>query len=196
MLGSECSGASELKETGLEGQVDVERQKEQEACEDYAKRDYAKRVVFAVDVVWGRSLVGSQTLEEEYWTAKSGLPGGSGLYVGRMEVFGGLSVFEAVVVLRGRLMKIGELAECFRLGERDTWARIKEPDVGLGDWLKGIQKPLSSLGRTIGELVVVERGDEETLAMLDGVPEWERYEMEVSELLTGRMRGYQRDVSG
>ncbi len=158
---------------------------------------YMKKIVFIVFVEWCRKVGERRMPEEEYGEAKSRLPEGTGLY---MECSGQGGAergrqYCAVVVLRAQLATVGDIREWLDLGER--W-RVLEPVVGRGlaGWVEDVQSYCGRDGSEAhGEPIVVEQGDVETRAMMEGLlvrdshQLWERGRGHL-ERLTWMMRKY------
>jgi hypothetical protein len=142
-----------------------------------SRRRWAKRIVFAVLVSWTRGVEDRRTVKEEYATVKARLPEGTGLFLGHTGYERG-EYSDAVVLLRGKLATRGDLRTWFDLGLEGTEASFVEPFIGqkLEQFLERTQEHCGRNASTCGERVVVQRGDAETLAMLEGLPEVQRHD--------------------
>ena len=149
-----------------------------------------KKVVFVVYVKWSRGGNETRTLSEEYATVKAKLPEGTGLFIGYNEVLGERKC-DAVVVLRGRLATIGDLKRWFEVECSSSRWTLLEPKTEwkLEDFLRIAQDYCGRGGLTCGRRIKVERGDAETLTLLERLAKRKRYEAEDGrvEALTRKM---------
>lgn len=168
-----------------------------------------RRVVFVVHVSWRRYSVKERHLE--YGRLVDRLPVGTAMFVGCTvgkerqgmksegddgEVAGEEERpavwFDALVVLRGRLARVDEIATWFELKERGAQGWILEAQCDDGKKLEGFvdnaYRKCLLRGETYGTKVKVEVGDEETQEMLDGLLDEERCGEDAVERLTERMR--------
>jgi hypothetical protein len=170
---------------------------------DY-KKVAANKIVFALFVSWeeetqprdrvSRAVECSRVISrvEARWP-------GAAVFIGRTKGFSRWKLsgfgYDAVLVLRRQLSTIGEvttqLEECLP-GRKVKWYErtVVQRHVEHGVWLKHVLDFCEQGGETYGSRVVLERGDAETVAMLEELTSEERCDGGNSEWmkqLTARM---------
>lgn len=169
-----------------------------------------EKVVFVLMVSWTRGSV--EDRDSEYGRVKARLPEGTDLFVGcnvydekgeelldRPEERVGVGRrvrYDALLVLRGRLARMEEVIEWFELREEVTRGFMVEPSfgggLGLKDFMDWVQQKCKLRGETYGSWIIVERGDAETMSMLEKASDKERSDETAVERYTERMREYQK----
>jgi hypothetical protein len=127
-----------------------------------------KKVVFMVLVEW--SVGEGSNFDEVYAMLKGLVPEGTGLYVGCNDVWDGGVQCDAVLVLRGKLATVGDLVEWFEQvwdGEEDLKFVERGNGQAVEQFLEQVQGYSGRAGITRGEGIKAERGDAETVAMVE-----------------------------
>lgn len=166
-----------------------------------SRESSARKIIFAVFVSWKRDVGVERTRVEEYSMVRSRVEErwpGSALFVGcSPRLVGGVG-YDAVILFRGVLAVYGEVKALFEQWLPGGQVRLLESTKTgwaerLAEYLGDMQDDCARGNETYGRRIVEERGDAETMEMLEGLSEEQRYDGKNDiwmEEMSGRMRWY------
>lgn len=146
----------------------------------------AKRVVFAVFVSWEREASWRRTPGEECSFVKARLPEGSAVFIGCSDGWLGGMNYDAVILLRGKLARCGQLVEWLELGDPwegsgtsgtdllEPWEWRSGSNWKLEEFLSEAQQFCRRGGSTYGTVIGAGSGDVRKLALLESMSAEER----------------------